>query len=72
MNTLFIYLNVKSLNWLYNGFVNLFQLEDGYLSKEETKSSLPSILSEIFSELNTNGKCTIQIGKPTCIVIEQF
>ena len=40
-----------------------FQLEDGFLSQEETKASLPSILSEIFHELNKNGKCTIQIGK---------
>ena len=40
-----------------------FQLEYGLISQEETKTSLPSILSDIFVELNKNGKCTIQIGK---------
>ena len=44
-------------------FVVFFQLEYGLISQEETKTSLPSILSDIFVELNKNGKCTIQIGK---------
>ena len=44
-------------------FVVSFQLEYGLISQEETKTSLPSILSDIFVELNKNGKCTIQIGK---------
>ena len=39
------------------------QLEEGFLSQEETKGTLPSILKEIFHELNKNGKCTIQIGE---------
>ena len=44
-------------------FVVSFQLEYGLISQEETKTSLPSILSDIFVELSKNGKCTIQIGK---------
>ncbi|XP_068713693.1 GATOR1 complex protein NPRL2-like isoform X1 [Montipora foliosa] len=52
------------------GYMTTLELEDGYLSKEETKSSLPSILSEIFSELNTNGKCTIQIDKANTIYLK--
>ncbi|XP_015764200.1 PREDICTED: nitrogen permease regulator 2-like protein [Acropora digitifera] len=45
------------------GYMVTLELESGYLSQEDTKSSLPTILSEIFYELNNNGKCTIQIGK---------
>ncbi|PFX15864.1 Nitrogen permease regulator 2-like protein, partial [Stylophora pistillata] len=37
-------------------------LEYGFLSQEGTKTTLPSILSEIFAELTKNGKCTIQIN----------
>lgn len=39
------------------------QLEEGFLSQEERKATLPSILKEIFDELNKNGKCMIQIGE---------
>ena len=39
------------------------QLEEGFLSQEERKATLPSILKEIFGELNKNGKCMIQIGE---------
>ena len=39
------------------------QLEEGFLSQGERKATLPSILKEIFDELNKNGKCMIQIGE---------
>ena len=53
-----LFLKFKSISGLMT-----FQLEYGFLSQEETKASLPSVLSEILLELNKNGKCIIQIGE---------
>ena len=49
-----------------------FQLEYGFISQEQTKTSLPTVLSEIFVELNKKGKCTIQIGELilTCFAVQ--
>lgn len=52
------------------GYLTSLELEDGFLSQEETKASLPSILSEIFHELNKNGKCTIQIDEVNTIYLK--
>ncbi|KAJ7381925.1 Nitrogen permease regulator-like 2 [Desmophyllum pertusum] len=41
------------------GYMTSLELEYGFLSQEETKASLPSVLSEIFLELNKKGKCMI-------------
>lgn len=52
------------------GYMVTLELESGYLSQEDTKSSLPTILSEIFYELNNNGKCTIQIDEANTIYLK--
>lgn len=49
------------------GYMTSLELEYGLISQEETKTSLPSILSDIFVELNKNGKCTIQIDETNTI-----
>lgn len=49
------------------GYLTSLELEYGFISQEETKTSLPSILSEIFVELNKNGKCTVQIDEANTI-----
>lgn len=52
------------INFSTDQFIILnLQLEEGFLSQEERKTTLPSILKEIFDELNKNGKCMIQIGE---------
>lgn len=51
-------------------YMTSLELEEGFLSQEETKATLPSILSEIFQELNKNGKCTIQIDEANTIYLK--
>ena len=40
----------------------LFQVESEFLSNEETKQRLPSIMGQLLTELNSTGACSIQIG----------
>ncbi|XP_020616823.1 nitrogen permease regulator 2-like protein isoform X2 [Orbicella faveolata] len=49
------------------GYMTSLELEYGFLSQEETKASLPCVLSEIVLELNEKGKCTIQIDEANTI-----
>lgn len=49
------------------GYMTSLELEYGFISQEETKTSLTSILSEIFVELNKIGKCTVQIDEANTI-----
>jgi len=49
------------------GYMTSLELEYGFLSQEETKASLPCVLSQIFLELNEKGKCTIEIDEANTI-----
>ena len=43
--------------------LSFLQTEDGFLSNEETKKTLPEILTKILTDLNEKGQCTIPIGE---------
>lgn len=43
------------------GYLTALELESNFLSNDETKERLPSILKEIITDLNNNGSCSIPI-----------
>ncbi|XP_022101188.1 GATOR complex protein NPRL2-like isoform X2 [Acanthaster planci] len=43
------------------------ELESGFLSNEKSKERLPSILADLLSQLNSNGKCSIPINESNTI-----
>ncbi|XP_070559593.1 GATOR1 complex protein NPRL2-like [Ptychodera flava] len=43
------------------------ELESGFLSNEESKSTLPSLLSKLIEQLNTDGKCSIPVNDANTI-----
>ncbi len=45
------------------GLVLFPQLESSFLSEEESRSRLPSILTTIMDNLNSCGFCTVPIGE---------
>ncbi|EDO45161.1 predicted protein [Nematostella vectensis] len=48
-------------------YLTTLELEDGFLSKDETKETLPTILSSARHQLNSAGKCTIAIDEANTI-----
>ncbi|XP_023227117.1 GATOR complex protein NPRL2-like isoform X1 [Centruroides sculpturatus] len=54
---------------LANYLVTL-ELECSFLSNEETKAQLPSIMSQIRTELNQNGHCSVPINEANTIYLK--
>jgi hypothetical protein len=40
-----------------------FQLENGFLSDEKSKETLPLILKQIIAQLNQSGTCSVPVSK---------
>ncbi|KAK7074099.1 Nitrogen permease regulator-like 2, partial [Halocaridina rubra] len=43
-------------------YLENLELENGFLSNEDSKAQMPNILKHILTDLNTTGKCTITIN----------
>nr|XP_002738243.1 PREDICTED: nitrogen permease regulator 2-like protein-like [Saccoglossus kowalevskii] len=43
------------------------ELENGFISNEDSKSALPDILSKLLVQMNTYGKCSIQVNESNTI-----
>ena len=62
-NTLHFESVVKKLS----GYLTTLENESGFLSSEETKQRIPSLLREILEQLNKSGTCCIPINESTTI-----
>ncbi|KAL3853694.1 hypothetical protein ACJMK2_017216 [Sinanodonta woodiana] len=51
-------------------YVTQLELESGFLSNDETKSTLPKLLTDILVKLNENGCCSIVMGELCTIYLK--
>eukprot|EP01102_Stenamoeba_stenopodia_P017161 TRINITY_DN6109_c0_g1_i2.p1 TRINITY_DN6109_c0_g1~~TRINITY_DN6109_c0_g1_i2.p1 ORF type:complete len:202 (-),score=27.56 TRINITY_DN6109_c0_g1_i2:14-586(-) len=49
---------IRKLSYIFRSL----EVESGFLTKQETKSKLPFIISRIFSDLNSLGECNVAVN----------